>query len=91
MGVYYSTVYRTENDEVIVKIVNRNETEVKIELELDEAWANKEAYTADVMCHTEKDAYNCVAEPEKVKPYSVEGKIADGITLPGQSFVVVRV
>lgn len=90
-GIYYSTVYKTERDEIIIKIVNRNNSSVSVDLELDEEWSGKEKYSADIMCHAELDAYNNVNEPEKVKPYKTEGKVSEGIELPAQSFAVIRI
>ncbi len=90
-GVYYSTTYKKENDCIIIKIVNRNETPITLDVELDALWAAKSEYDADIMCHEEKEAYNCVLAPEKVKPYKTSGKLSDGITLPGQAFAVIRI
>lgn len=89
--VYYSLSYLKEEDMVILKVVNRNETAVDLKPVMDAAWAGKTAYTAEIMCHEEKDAYNCVEAPERVKPYRVSGKLEEGLSLPAYSFAVVRI
>ncbi len=89
-GIYYSLSYLCEDDTVILKVVNRNKEGVTVNLELDDVWCGKESYTAEVMCHGELNAFNSTSEPEKIKPYDVSGTLADGITLPAQSFAVIR-
>ncbi len=88
-GIYYSLSYVESTDTVIVKIVNRNTEAMPITLAVDECWAGK-SYTAEVMAHDDLLASNSIENPENVAPKAVSGKVADGITLPAQSFAVIR-
>ena len=70
--------------------MNRNSTSVKLELDLDEAWANKSIYSAQIMAHTDLQAYNCIEDPHNVEPYALTGNLSEGIELPAQAFAVIR-
>ncbi|HOQ13848.1 MAG TPA: alpha-L-arabinofuranosidase C-terminal domain-containing protein [Bacillota bacterium] len=89
-GIYYSLSYKEESDTIIVKIVNRNDKEVTVGLNLDDAFGKKAHYTADILTHTDIHAENSIENPDNVKPYTVSGDIEKGITLPANSFAVVR-
>ena len=90
-GIYYSLSYLKEEDRVILKVVNRNDKSVKVQLDMDAVWAEKESYTAEIMCHEDLHAYNRVEDPEKVKPYQACGSVKEGLELPAYSFAVVRI
>lgn len=88
-GIYYSLSYKESTDTVILKVVNRNAEACPITLNVDECWAAKE-YTAEILTHEDLSASNSIENPENVKPYTISGKVADGITLPAQSFAVIK-
>lgn len=90
-GIYYSLSYLKADDTIILKVVNRNSTSVKLELDLDEAWKDKSTYSAQIMTHTDLQAYNCIEDPHNVEPYVLKGNLSEGIELPAQSFAVIRV
>lgn len=89
-GIYYSLSFDSKKNEVIVKIVNSNATSVKLELELAEEWKNRQDYTMQLLTGDELNAYNCIANSERVGVSEKRGKLADGIELPENSFTVIR-
>lgn len=88
-GIYYSLSYIESSDTVILKVVNRNAEACPLTLNVDECWSGK-AYTAEILTHEDLSASNSIENPENVKPYTASGKVADGITLPAQSFAVIK-
>ena len=90
-GIYYSTSYLKEEDTIILKVVNKNDASVKLDLNLDQAWACKEDYSAQIMSHEDVNAHNSIENPENVKPVAVTGRVATGLELPAYSFAVVRI
>lgn len=86
--IYYSVSYLHESKTVILKIANAGEQEKHIELQTENA--GDKIYEASVLAHSEREASNSIEEPDKVVPYAISGKVADGISLPPCSFMVVR-
>ncbi|MBO5096996.1 MAG: carbohydrate binding domain-containing protein [Agathobacter sp.] len=89
--LYYALSYKEENKEAIIKIVNANETEQNITWNLTEWELLSECYKAELLSGPELDASNSIAEPDKVGLQVVEGRVAEGILLPANSFAVVRI
>jgi len=61
-----------------------------LDLELAAEWNNKSAYTMQILTGDDLNDHNCIAEPDKITVKKSEGTLADGITLPANSFVVIR-
>ncbi len=83
-GIYYGISLNERTGKVILKVVNSNECEAKLEL-------NKTGeYTATVLTGAEKCSVNSLENPTAVSPYGTFGKLEDGIVLPALSFAVVE-
>ena len=89
-GIYYSLSLDSSKNEVIIKVVNSNSEAVALDLELASEWNHKSAYTMQILTGDDLNAHNCIAEPDKITVQKSEGTLADGITLPANSFVVIR-
>ena len=61
-----------------------------MDLELAAEWQGKNAYTMQILTGDDLNDHNCIAEPDKITVKNSEGTLADGITLPANSFVVIR-
>ena len=71
-------------------MVNHNDCEKTLELDLGSFRAAGTAKNV-ILTGEGEDAYNCIEHPDGVKLSECESNAADGIVLPANSFVVIRI
>lgn len=89
--LYYSLSYSTPEDEIIIKIVNANDTERTLEAELCEAFQNHTCYSAQILTAADAISSEHALLPESSCITAANGRLTDKILLPAKSFAVVRI
>lgn len=89
--IYYSLSYKESTDEIIIKVVNANLEARSIDLELSQEWQDKKQFKATILRGKSEESYNCLAHPQEIEPYEINGEVLKGITLPPLSFSVIKI
>lgn len=89
----HTVSYRAETKELIIKIINSIGEAQEIELIIDKAFiieSNK--IKADILTGSDKDDYNSIQQPDKVKVYEKEFSLDKNVfTAPPYSFSVIKI
>ena len=89
--LYYSLSYSAQEDEIIIKIVNANDTECTLETDLCNAFQNHTCYSAQILTAADSVSSEHALLPESSGITVVNGHLSDKILLPAKSFAVVRI
>ncbi len=90
--IHQTTSFDEETNEVIIKLVNNNETEEKINIDLKDFDLTGEA-TIEVMGNAELESRNTLKNPEALAPVKTDVEMTSKYeyTMPKNSFTVIRV
>ncbi len=92
-GLYATAAIDESTSELIVKVVNVNDSEQTIQLDVDGARLAKTG-TLQILTETEMEAYNTFEEPTRIAPEEAEvefGRRDQSLTVSPKSFTVLRV
>lgn len=88
--IYANVSLDERKRELIIKAVNHNDSEKVLKLAAADGWKVCGPMRLQVLSGAEND-FNSIQEPDKVAVKEMEAEFADGLRLPAESFVVVRV
>ncbi len=90
-GIYCSVSISEKDGEVILKLVNPEETERVVEPELPEGWSGSRKMKAVILTGAKREETNSIREPERIIPVEKEFAKGEPVVLPPLSFMVLRV
>lgn len=89
--LYESVSYDSKTSEIIIKLVNPEETACEIGFQFDSAFVPARNAEAWILTHEDKDAYNHISEPVKVIPVRTSIDPLKPFPAPAHSFSVIRI